>query len=390
MYAGFFFELRRAEVPVTLREYLTLLEALQSGAAGYRIESFYHLARAALVKDERYFDRFDRVFASWFEGLERIEDPFQAIPEEWLRRMGERYLSEEERRRIQSLGGWRALMETLRQRLAEQQKRHQGGSKWIGTGGTSPFGAHGYHPEGVRIGQQASHHRSAVKVWDRREFRDLDGGVELGTRGVKLALRKLRRLARTGAEDELDLSGTIEATAKNAGFLDVRMQPERENRANLLMLFDVGGSMDDHVEATERLFSAARSEFKHLEFFYFHNFLYERVWKNNALRDRESLPTRELLRTYGRNYRVVFVGDASMSPYEITEPGGSVEHWNDEPGYVWMQRVLAQWDRVLWINPLPMEHWRWTRSVAMIRELTGGRMVPLSLEGIERGVRLLR
>ncbi len=390
MFIGFFFELRRGGVPVSLKEYLTFLEAMKENVAGYRVEHFYYLSRSALVKDERHIDRFDRVFAHWFQGMERVEDPFERIPEAWLRKMGERYLSEEEKAKIQALGGWQELLETLRKRLAEQMERHQGGSKWIGTMGTSPFGAWGYNPMGVRIGQDRSRHRSAIKVWDQREFRNFDDQAELGTRNMKVALRQLRKFTREGAEEELDLSGTIRATAKNAGYLDLKMVPERHNLVKVLLFLDVGGSMDDHVLQVERLFSAARSEFKHLEHFYFHNFLYERVWKDNARRFDDTIPTEEVLRTYGSDYRVIFVGDASMSPYEITEPGGSVEHWNEESGTDWMRRVFDTWERVLWINPVPREHWRFTYSIGMVRALMKGRMVPLTIRGIEDGIAQLK
>lgn len=390
MFVGFFFELRQGGVPVSLKEYLTLLEAVKRGVAGYDIEHFYYLARAALVKDERHVDRFDRVFAQWFEGIASVEDPFQQIPDEWLKRLGERLLSPEEMAQVQAMGGWSELLETLRKRLEEQRERHQGGSKWVGTGGTSPFGAWGYNPMGVRIGQPHSRHRSAVKVWDKREFKDFDDRRELGTRNMKIALRKLRKLTREGREEELDLPGTIHATARNAGWLDLCMQPERDNQIKVLLFLDVGGSMDDHVLRVEQLFSAARSEFKHLEHFYFHNCLYERVWKDNRRRYEETISTREVLRTYGPDYRVIFVGDASMSPYELTEPGGSVEHWNEEAGEVWLRRVLATWDRVLWINPVQRDHWRFTYSIGMLKGLLKGRMVPLTVAGIEDGVRRLK
>jgi len=390
VFLGFFYRLRAGGVPVSLKEFLALLEALREGVADYRVENFYYLARACLVKDERYMDRFDRVFAEWFEGVERIEDPFQAIPEEWLKKLGERYLSEDDKRRIKSLGGWNKLMETLRKRLEEQDKRHQGGSKWIGTGGTSPFGAYGYNPEGIRIGQDRSRHRRAVKVWDRREFRDFDDSVELGTRNMKVALRKLRRLARAGHEEELDLPGTIQATARNGGYVDIRMHPSRENVVKVLLFLDVGGSMDDHVLLVDQLFSAARSEFKHFEHFYFHNCLYEKVWKQNGRRREETIPTAELLRTYGPDYRAIFVGDASMSPYELVYEGGSVEHWNAESGVTWLQRAQSAWERSVWINPVPEEFWVHTQSIGMLQQLFPGRMVPLTIEGIERGIRALQ
>ena len=389
MLVGFFFELRRGGVPVSLREFLTLLKALDADLADDSVEHFYYLSRSALVKDERHMDRFDRVFASVFEGIERIDDPFDHIPAEWLAAAGERLLSAEDRARVKAMGGWKELLKTLQERMKEQDERHAGGSKWIGTGGTSPFGAFGYNPMGVRIGQGESRHRRAVKVWEQRDFADLDGKAELGTRNMKVALRKLRRLTRDGAADEFDLSGTIDATARK-GWLDIRHLAARSNQMKLLLLLDVGGSMDDHVALADQLFTAASSEFSHLEHVYFHNCLYERVWKDNARRWTDPTPTRELLRTYGSDWRVVIVGDGSMSPYEITEPGGSVEHWNEEAGAVWMQRLTAHWERVVWLNPVPEERWHWTPSIGLMNQLVGGRMVPLTLDGLERAVRLLR
>jgi len=386
---GFFFALRQGGVPVSLREFLTLLRALGAGLEGFSVEGFYYLSRATLVKDERHFDRFDRVFAERFEGIEQVEDPFEHVPEDWLERMGERFLSEEDKALVKQLGSFRELLETLKQRLAEQEKRHQGGSKWVGTGGTSPFGAWGYNPAGIRIGQDRSRHRRAVKVWDRREFVDLDGDAELGTRNMKLALRKLRHLTRDGAADEFDLEATIDATARQ-GWLDIRHQAARSNRIKLLLLLDVGGSMDDHVALADQLFSAARAEFEHLEQVYFHNCLYERVWRNNRRRHSQPTPTRELLGTYGPDWRVIVVGDACMSPYEISEPGGSVEHWNEEAGHVWMRRLTAHWQRVVWLNPVPEEHWGWTPSIGLMNQLVEGRMLPLTLDGIDRAVSLLR
>jgi uncharacterized protein with von Willebrand factor type A (vWA) domain len=390
VYVGFFFRLRDGGVKVSLKEYLTLLEALARGAHGWTVESFYYLARACLVKDERHFDRFDRVFAAWIEGLAAVADPFAEIPEEWLKKMGERYLTPEEMEQVKAMGGWRELLEELKKRIEKQDGRHQGGSKWVGTGGTSPFGAWGYNPMGIRIGQNESRHRRAVKVWDRREFKDYDDSLELGTRNMKVALRKLRRLTREGTADELDLPGTVRATARNAGYLDLAMQPGRENRVKLLLFLDVGGSMDDHVLRVDQLFSAARAEFKHLEHFYFHNCVYENLWRKSSLRWSERIPTREVLKTYGPDYRVVFVSDASMSPFEFTEPGGAIEHWNEEPGYVWLQRVTAAWERVTWVNPIGEKFWYWTPSIDLIRKLVGGRMVPLTLEGLDRAVGLLR
>src|SRR6202451_359418 len=340
MFATFFHELRAAGVPVTLREYLTLMEAMEQDLADRRVESFYYLSRAALVKDERNLDKFDRVFGHVFKGLDLVEEGLAAeIPIEWLKKLTEKYLSEEEKKQIEALGGLDKLLETLRQRLAEQKGRHQGGKKWIGTAGTSPFGAYGYNPEGVRIGQDRNRNFRAVKVWDRREFRDLDGDVELGTRNIKIALRRLRRFARTGAPEELDLDETIRDTA-HKGWLDIHMRPERHNAVKVLAFFDVGGSMEWHIKLTEELFSATRTEFKHMEHFYFHNCLYERVWKENGRRFEATIPTFDVLRTYPHDYKVIFVGDAAMSPYEIVMPGGSVEHVNPEPGQTWIERVI--------------------------------------------------
>ncbi len=391
MLIHFFLALRAAGVPVSLTEFLSLLEALAARIAFCSAEQFYWLARLALVKDERNFDRFDRVFAEYFAGAERAFERFVAeVPADWLRSLGERLLTAEERAQVESLGSWRKLMETLRDRLREQKERHQGGNKWIGTGGTSPFGAQGYNPEGVRIGQDRSRQRRAVKVWDRREYRNLDADRELGTRNLKLALRRLRRFAREGAPEQLDLEGTIDATARNAGLLDLKLVAERRNAVKVLLLLDVGGSMDDHVRVCEELFSAARSEFKHLQHFYFHNCIYESLWTDNRRRHVEKTPTDQLLRTFNADYRVVIVGDATMSPYEITEPGGSVEHWNAEPGAVWVRRLTAQFPRVVWLNPEPPERWEWTPSILLLRELIGGRMFPLSLAGLDAAISALR
>ena len=390
MFVRFFLELRSAGVPASLREYLTLMEALRADVVGFDVEDFYFLARATLVKDERNLDKFDRVFAHCFKGLETsVESLFGEVPAEWLKKLAERNLSEEEKKRIESLGGWEKLMETLRKRLAEQTKRHQGGSKWIGTAGTSPFGAHGYNPEGVRIGQDEGRQGRAVKVWDRREFRNLDDDVEIGTRNIKVALRRLRRFAREGAATELDLPNTIRATADNAGWLDLKLVPERRNTVRILLFLDVGGSMSPHVRLCEELFSAARSEFKHLEYFYFHNCLYESVWRDNRRRHAERLPTWQVLHTYGAVYKVVFVGDASMSPYEIVQPGGSVEHWNEEAGAAWLSRVTATYAKSVWLNPVPEAHWDWTGSIGMIRELLEDRMYPLTLSGLDSAMRAL-
>ncbi len=389
MFASFFHELRAAGVPVTLREYLTLMEAMEQDLADRRVESFYYLSRAALVKDERNIDKFDRVFGHVFKGLDLIEQALAAeIPIEWLKKLTEKYLTEEEKKQIEALGGLDKLLETLRKRLAEQQGRHQSGGKWIGTAGTSPFGAYGYNPEGVRIGQDKNRNFRAVKVWDRREFKDLSGDVELGTRNIKVALRRLRKFARTGAPEELDLDGTIKGTA-HKGYLDILLQPERHNTIKVLLFFDVGGSMDWHVKATEELFSAARSEFKHMVHLYFHNCLYERVWKENARRWQQTTPTWEVLHTYGHDYKAIFVGDASMSPYEIAAPGGSVEHFNEEPGSAWMERVTRTFPSAVWLNLVAARDWDATASIRMMRQIMGGRMYPLTLEGLDAAMREL-
>jgi uncharacterized protein len=390
VFFSFFAELREAKVPVSLREYLTLMEAMQKRVTAFEVEDFYFLARTALVKDERHLDRFDRVFGHCFRGIETPIDPRTVIPDSWLRKIAERLLTEEEKQLIEALGGWEKLMDTRRRRLAEQRSRHQGGGKWIGTAGTSPFGAHGYNPEGVRIGQQEGKNRSAVKVWDRREFRNLDDTVELGTRNIKLALRRLRQFAREGAAEELDLDGTVKSTAHNAGWLDLRLVPERHNAVKLLLFLDVGGSMEDHVRICEELFSAARSEFKHLIHFYFHNCIYDAVWRDSRRRHVEQVPVFELLRTYDRGYRIVLVGDASMSPYEIEKEGGSVERWNDEPGEVWLRRLFEAYPRAVWLNPVPEQYWTSTASIGMIRRIAEDRMFPLTLDGLDRAMRRLK
>ena len=392
MFIPFFLELKAARVPVSLREYLSLLEGLEAGLVDYDVEAFYYLARSALVKDERHIDRFDQVFAHVFKGVEALGGPDAVdvanIPEEWLRRLAEKHLTEEEKKLVEALGGFDKLMETLKQRLEEQKGRHQGGSKWIGTGGTSPFGAYGYNPEGVRIGQHESRHRRAVKVWDKREFRNFDDTVELGTRNIKVALKRLRRWVREGAAEELDLSGTIRSTAEH-GYLDVRTRPERRNAVKLLMFFDVGGSMDDHIRVVEELFSAARAEFRHMEYFYFHNCLYEGVWKDNRRRRVDITATSDLIRIFGPDYHVVFVGDASMSPYEITQPGGSVEHWNKEAGEAWLARMTGHFRKCIWLNPLPENYWGSTTSISIVRRLMSDRMYPLTLGGLEKATREL-
>jgi uncharacterized protein with von Willebrand factor type A (vWA) domain len=389
MLIEFFLKLRQGGVPVSIKEFLVLIAALEKQLAFGSVEEFYHLARTCLVKDEKFFDRYDLVFAAYFKGVVGIDAAAAVIPEDWLRKLVEKNLSDEEKKLIESLGGWDKLMETLKKRLEEQKGRHQGGSKWIGTGGTSPFGAYGYNPEGIRIGQHESRNRRAVKVWDQREFKNLDDSVELGTRNIKVALRKLRKFARTGAPEELDMEDTIRSTAKNAGWLDLKMVPERHNAVKVLIFFDIGGSMDDHVRVCEQLFSAVRTEFKHLEYFYFHNFLYERVWKDNRRRATEKMATWDVLHTYPHDYKVIFVGDATMSPYEITYPGGSVEHSNEEPGALWLQRALSVYSQAIWLNPQPEAVWNYHESIAITRELMGGRMFPLTLDGLERGMRLL-
>ena len=389
MFVTFFHELKSAGLPVSLREYLTLMDALEADLAEKRVEDFYYLARASLVKDEKNLDKFDRVFGHVFKGLDLMSDAVEVdIPEEWLRKLAEKFLTEEEKAEIEALGGWDKLMETLKERLKEQKGRHQGGNKWIGTAGTSPFGAYGYNPEGIRIGQDESRHRRAVKVWDKREFKDLDDTVELGTRNIKVALKRLRRFARTGAADELDLDTTIKATAQR-GYLDLQMRPERRNAVKILLFFDVGGSMDPFIRLCEELFSAARMEFKTLEYFYFHNCLYERVWKNNRRRHTETIPTWDVLHTYPSDYKVVIVGDASMSPYEIAYPGGSVEHWNEEAGAAWMQRLTEVYPKLVWLNPTPERHWDFTQSIQMMKQIVSDRMFPLTLEGLDGAMKEL-
>ena len=389
MFFQFFDELRAAKVPVTLKEYLALMDALSKDVIDLKIDDFYFLSRTVLVKDEKNLDKFDRVFGHVFKGLEAIDPSLLAqLPEEWLKALTEKFLSEEEKKQIEALGGWEKLMETLKERLEEQKKRHEGGNKMIGSGGTSPFGNSGYNPEGVRIGQDKSRHGKAVKVWDQREYKNLDDSVELGTRNIKVALRRLRKWARQGAETELDLPGTIQDTA-NKGYLDLRLIPERHNTVKVLLFFDIGGSMDAYIKLCEELFSAAKTEFKHMEFFYFHNCLYESVWKDNRRRHNEKTNTWDVLHTFPHDYKVIFVGDATMSPYEITYPGGSVEHWNEEAGAVWLDRVVQIYPHTVWLNPVAQKHWEYTPSIGLINQITNNRMFPLTLGGLDQAMREL-
>ena len=391
MFIDLFYKLRDSGIPVSITEYLTLLEALEKNAIDINIDAFYYLLRATLVKDERNFDRFDRIFGAHFKGMDDlIEQILAEIPAEWLQRQAQLNLSEEEKRQIEAMGGWEKLMETLRQRLEEQQGQHSGGNKWIGTGGTSPYGAYGYNPEGIRIGQQASRQHSAVKVWDKREYRNLDDTVEIGTRNIKLALRHLRKFAREGATDELDLDKTINATAQNAGLLDIHMIPERHNAVKILLFLDVGGSMDYHVKVCEELFSATRTEFKHLEYFYFHNCVYDSVWRDNKRRHNEQIMVMDVMHKYGHDHKLIFVGDASMSPYEIMMDGGSIEYWNQESGATWMARLLATYPHAIWLNPVAEEHWQYTASIMVIKEIMHNRMFPLTLAGLTRGIEALK
>ncbi len=389
MFVNFFHELKRHAVPVSLREYLSLLEALDAEVIEHEVEDFYYLSRAALVKDERNLDKFDRVFGEVFKGLERLgEGEIAEIPEDWLKTLTEKFLTEEEKAEIEALGGWEKIMEELKKRLEEQDERHEGGNKWIGTGGTSPFGADGYNPEGVRIGQDKNKNFKAVKVWDKRDYKNLDDSVELGTRNIKVALRRLRKFARDGEADVLDLDDTIKSTA-NAGYLDIKLIAERRNKVKVLVFFDIGGSMDSHIRLCEELFSAARTEFKNMEYFYFHNCLYEGVWKDNRRRHTEKMPTWDVLHTYPSDYKVIFVGDASMSPYEITYEGGSVEHWNEEAGGLWLQRVTEIYENCVWLNPIAERYWEHTPSLQIIKQIFGERMFPLTLEGLDHAMREL-
>ncbi len=396
MLADFFLQIKAAGVPCSLKEYLTLIEALEKGVVYANMDDFYQLAKCTLVKDERHFDKFDVAFSNYFKGIAKISiDGITAdIPDEWIKRLAEKYLTDEEKAEIKALGGFDELMKTLKQRLEEQQERHQGGNKWIGTAGTSPFGAYGFNPEGIRIGQAGGRNRTAVKVWDERQFRDYDDQVELGTRNIKLALRKLRKFAREGAADILDLPGTVRATSANAGYLDLKLVPELRNTVKVLLLLDVGGSMDDHIRMMDELFSAAKAEFKHLEHFYFHNCVYEKLWKGNRRRHDDFISTLDFLAKYGRDYRLVVVGDASMSPYEIIEPGGSVEHYNDEAGHVWLTRLFNAYPKAVWLNPTAQGQWKWTQSIGIIEKLIGQsadqRMFPLTLAGLDQAISRLR
>ena len=390
MLLSFFYMLREGGMKTSITELLTLLEGMNKGLAGQSVDDFYYLARTTLVKDESELDRFDRIFGAYFNGVEdSLSDLFQDLPEEWLRHQAELMLTEEERAQIESMGGFEELMRALQERLDEQEDRHEGGSKWIGTAGTSPFGAYGYNPEGVRMGQEGSRNRSAVKVWDKRDYRNLDDSLELGTRNIKVALRRLRKFAREGAADQLDLDDTIDKTARNAGLLDIRMVPERHNAIKVLLCLDIGGSMDDHVRICEEMFSAARSEFKHLEYFYFHNFIYESLWKDNRRRHSEKTPTLDISHKYGSDYKLIFVGDATMSPYEIVYAGGSVEHWNEEPGAVWIKRLLNTYPKAVWLNPEPQERWDYTPSTKLIRDIMDERMYPLTIAGLDDAIKEL-
>ena len=394
MLIDFFYTLRSAKLPVSVKEYLTLLEAVKEGVVGpmsddgYKIDDFYYLSRTALVKDEKHFDKFDRAFAAYFKGVEMVADFRQDVPLEWLRKNLELELSPEEKAKIEAMG-WDELMETLKKRFEEQKERHEGGSKWIGTGGTSPFGANGFNPQGIRIGQAGGRNKSAVKVWDQRAYKDYDDSQELGTRNIKIALRRLRKFARLGAQDELDLDDTIRKTAENAGYLDIKMRPERHNNVKVLLLMDVGGTMDEHIKRVEELFSATKQEFKHIEFYYFHNCVYDFMWKNNRRRFAEKFPTLDILRKYNKDYKLIFVGDATMSPYEILQPGGSVEYNNEEAGSLWLQRLTEAFPKFAWINPEPQGVWEYRQSIGIIRQMMNDRMFPLTLQGLEGAMRLL-
>lgn len=390
MLIDFFTDIRKAGVPTTLRELLDLLAALEQGLVFASIDDFYLLTRTCLVKDEKYYDRFDQAFGAYFNGLEGLDDLLDSlIPEEWIRKEFEKLLTPEEKEKIKSLGSLKELLDTFKERLEEQQKRHAGGNKWIGTGGTSPYGAYGYNPEGIRIGQDGNRNNRAVKVWDKRQFKNLDDSVELGTRNIKVALKRLRQFARSGAASELDLDDTIRSTAHNGGMLDIKMVPERHNSVKVLLFLDVGGSMDGYIRTCEELFSACRTEFKHLEYFYFHNFIYESVWKDNIRRYNERISMLDVLHKYGPDYKVIFVGDASMAPYEIALAGGSVEHWNEESGAQWMGRVTDTWSNLVWLNPVNEKYWNYTHSIGMTQELISDRMFPLTITGITDAIQRL-
>jgi uncharacterized protein len=396
MLTDFFYTLRSAKLPVSVKEYLTLLEALKEGVVGpnndngegYKIDDFYYLSRTALVKDEKHYDKFDRAFASYFKGVEMVADFTKEIPLDWLRKNLELQLSPEELAKIEKLG-WDELMETLKKRFEEQKERHEGGNKWIGTGGTSPFGAYGQNPQGIRIGQDKGRNKSAVKVWDQRAYKDYDDTQELGTRNIKIALRRLRKFAREGAHDELDLDDTIRSTAANAGWLDIKMVPERHNNVKVLLLMDVGGTMDEHIGRVEEMFSAAKTEFKHLEFYYFHNCVYDFMWKNNRRRYAEKFPTQDIIRKYNKDYKLIFIGDATMSPYEILQPGGSVEYNNEEAGVEWLQRLTQAFPKFAWINPEPQGVWQYRQSIGILQQIMSQRMYPLTVKGLEEAMRLL-
>lgn len=389
MFIDLFITLRKHKVPCSLRELLDLIALLKKGVVFANVEEFYHLAKIVMVKDEIHYDKFDNAFAEYFEGIQAIDIFDKILPEDWLRKEFEKHLSQEEKDKLKALGGLDELMKALKERLEEQKKRHAGGNKWVGTGGTSPFGAYGYNPEGIRVGQDKNRNNSAVKVWDKREFKNFDQDRELGTRNIKLALKKLRKFARTGASEKLDINTTISSTAKNGGMLDVHMEPERHNAVKVLMFFDIGGSMDDYIHTCEELFSAAHTEFKHLEFFYFHNCVYERLWKDNSRRRTDTIDLEEIIRTFGADYKVIFVGDATMGPYEITAPGGSVEHWNEKPGTYHMHKILGHFNKVAWLNPQPETHWDYHHSISVIRQLIAERMYPLTVDGIGRAIKAL-
>lgn len=389
MLIDFFFSLRHAKLPVSVKEYLTMLEALKAQVISPSIDEFYYLSRMTLVKDEKHFDKFDQTFAAYFKGVESLIDWKSDIPLEWLQKTLERELTAEEKAKVEAMGGLDKLMERLRQLLDEQKEKHEGGSKWIGTGGTSPFGHGGYNPEGIRIGGPSAGNRTAIKVWEARAYKDYDDQVELGTRNIKVALRRLRRFAREGADTELDLDDTIQSTAANAGLLDIRLRPERHNKVKVLMLMDVGGSMDDHIQRIEELFSAAKTEFKHLEYYYFHNCVYDHVWKNNRRRHAEKIATWDLIHKYTTDYKVIFVGDATMSPYEILQPGGSVEYNNEEAGAVWLNRLIEQFPRFVWLNPEPEGLWQYRQSVTLIHQIMKTRMYPVTIAGLEQAMRVL-